>query len=115
MSMDDIKLLAKNEQELKSLIQSVSAYNDDTGIQFGIEKCAMLIIKSGKLEITEKWNNEMKKKSRMLKKMEADKYMRILEANAIKQAWMKEKKNKRVPQENQETTRTQTIWHISQL
>ena len=34
------------------LIQAI-IYNQDIGIEFGIENCAMLIIKSGKRETTE--------------------------------------------------------------
>ena len=48
MYMDDIKLFAKNEEELENLIQSVRIYSQDIGIEFGIEKCAILIMRSGK-------------------------------------------------------------------
>ena len=46
--MDDIKLFAKNENQLETLIQTVRIYNQNFGIKFGIEKCGMLIIGSGK-------------------------------------------------------------------
>ena len=45
--MDNIKLLAKNEKELETQIQVVGIYNQDLGMEFGMEKCAMLIMKSG--------------------------------------------------------------------
>ena len=48
MYMDDIKLLAKNEKELETLIHAVRIYGQDIGMEFGIEKCAMLVMKSGK-------------------------------------------------------------------
>ena len=51
--MDDIKLFAKNEKELKTLIQALGIYSEDIGMEFGIEKCAMLIMKSGKRQMTE--------------------------------------------------------------
>ena len=41
--MDDIKLLAINERE--TLIQAVRIYNHDIRMEFGIEKCAMLIMR----------------------------------------------------------------------
>ena len=41
--MDDIKLFAKNEKELEILIQTVRIYSPDIGMEFGIEKCAMLV------------------------------------------------------------------------
>ena len=51
MYMDDIKLFAHNELEL--LAQEVRIYSQDIGMEFGIEKCIMLIMKSWyeKLEI----------------------------------------------------------------
>ena len=52
MYMDDIKLFAKNEKELETLIHTVRIYSRDRGMEFGIEKCAMLIMKSGKQQLT---------------------------------------------------------------
>ena len=48
MYMDAIKLFAKNEKYLEILIQAVKIYSEDIGMEFDIEKCAMLIMKSGK-------------------------------------------------------------------
>ena len=45
MYVDDIKLFAKNEKELETLIHAVRIYNQDVGMEFGIGKCAMLVIK----------------------------------------------------------------------
>ena len=45
MYIDNIKLFAKNEKELEILIQTVRPYSQDTGMEFDIEKCAMLIMK----------------------------------------------------------------------
>ena len=53
MYIDDIKLFAKNEKELETLIQTVRIYNQDIGMEFGIEKCAILVIKSGNRHMTE--------------------------------------------------------------
>ena len=52
VDIDDIKLFAKNEREMEILIQTIRIYSQDVGIDFGIEKCTMLIIKSGKGETT---------------------------------------------------------------
>ena len=51
--MDDIKLFAKNEKELKTLIQTVKIYSQDIEMEFCIDKCTMLVMKSGKRHITE--------------------------------------------------------------
>ena len=45
---DDIKLFAKNEKELDSLIHTIRIYSQGIGMEFGIEQCAMLVMKSGK-------------------------------------------------------------------
>lgn len=46
--MDDLKLFSKNEQELKSLVHTVRSFSADIKMEFGIEKCAVLIMKRGK-------------------------------------------------------------------
>ena len=53
MYMDDIKLFAKNEKELETLTQTVRIYSQDIVMEFGIEKCAMLVMKSGKRHMTD--------------------------------------------------------------
>ena len=50
--MDDIKIFAKNEKEQEILIETIRRYSYDIRMRFGNEKCAMLIIKSGKRETT---------------------------------------------------------------
>ena len=50
---DDIKLFAKNEKELETLIHAVRIYSRNIGMEFGIEKCAMLVMKSGKRHLTD--------------------------------------------------------------
>ena len=49
--MDDIILIPQNEKELKTLIQAVRIYR--YRVEFGIEKCAMLIMRRGKQQMTE--------------------------------------------------------------
>ena len=51
--MDDIKPLVKNEKEQENLIHTVRIYSRDIGMEFGIEKCAMLVMKSGKRQLTD--------------------------------------------------------------
>ena len=55
MYRDDIKLFAKNEDELEALKQAVKIYSQDIGMEFGIEKCVILIRKSGKRQSSAKW------------------------------------------------------------
>ena len=69
-------------------------YSDDIGMEFGIEKCAMLIMKNGKRRMIEGIVLPNQGKIRTLRELETYKYMGILEADTIKQAEMKEKKLK---------------------
>ena len=47
--MDGMKLYGKNVKGIKSLVQTVRAFSSDIGMDFGIEKCAVMIMKRGKL------------------------------------------------------------------
>ena len=52
--MDDLKPYAKSERKLDSLIQTVRIFSDDVGIVFGLYKCALLVLKRGKMVGTER-------------------------------------------------------------
>ena len=47
--MDDLKLYSQSEKRLDSLVQTVRVFSEDIGMEFGIEKCAMLIMEEGKI------------------------------------------------------------------
>ena len=47
--MDDLKLYSRNEKELDSLVQTIRIFSKDIGMEFGIEKCAVLVIEQGKI------------------------------------------------------------------
>ena len=53
MYVYDVKLFAKNEKELETLIHRVRINSQDTGMECGIEKCTMLVMKSGKRHISD--------------------------------------------------------------
>ena len=48
-----IYIFAKNEKEVEILIKTIGIYSQDIGMEFEIEKCAMLIMKKGKGNTTE--------------------------------------------------------------
>ena len=60
-------------------------------MKFGIEKCALLIMKSGKRHITEGIELPNQDKIRTLTENETYKYLGILEADTINQVEMKNK------------------------
>ena len=47
--MDYLKLYSRNEKELDSLVQTKRGFIEDIEIDFGIEKCAMVVIDKGKI------------------------------------------------------------------
>ena len=60
MYMDNIKLFARNEKESNRI------YSQDIGMEFGIEKCAMLVMKSGKQHLTDGMEQSNQNKTRTL-------------------------------------------------
>ena len=90
MYMDDIKLFAKIEKELETLIHTVRIYSLYIGMEFGIGKCAMLVMKSSKQHLTDWMELPKEDKIRTLGEKETYKYLGILEADTIKQVEMKE-------------------------
>ena len=71
-------------------------------MEFGIEKCAMPIMRRGKQQIREIIEIPNKEKTRIRGEKETYKYLRILEADTVKQMEMK-KKNLRRTRKLQET------------
>ena len=51
--IDNIKLFAKHEKELENLIQAVIIYIQDKWMGCGKDKCAMLVMKSGRRHLTD--------------------------------------------------------------
>ena len=96
MYMNDIKLFAKNEKELETLIHAVRIYSQYLGMESGIEKCDILVMKSGKRHLTDGMEVPNQDKIRTLAESETYKYLGILEADTIKQVETKEKLRKTI-------------------
>ena len=60
-------------------------------MEFGIEKCTAILIKSGKRHLTNEMELQNQEKIRTLGVKETNKYLGILEVDTIKQVEMKEK------------------------
>ena len=105
MYMDDIKLFAKKEKELKTLIHAVRIYNQDIKMEFGIEKCAMLVTKSGKRHMTDEMELPNQERFRTLEENETYNYLGILEADTIKQVQMKDTIRKDISGERENYSR----------
>ena len=83
--------LQKNEKELETQIHAVRIYSQDIRMGFGIEKCTMLIMKSGKRHLTDGMEQPSQDKITTLGEKETYKFLSILEVDTIKQVEMKDK------------------------
>ena len=88
--MDDLRPYAMNEKGVDSLIQTVRVFSEDIGMEFGIEKCAVLVMKRGKVVKSEGIKLPDYKTIQGLKDGDSYKYLGILEADRIKHEEMKE-------------------------
>ena len=48
--VDDLKLYLKDDSELEGLLRIVKGFSNDSGMEFGLSKCAKTTFKRGKLE-----------------------------------------------------------------
>ena len=94
------------KKELETLIHTFRIYSQDIGMEFGIEKCALLIMKSGKRHLTDGIELPNQDKIRTRAENETCKYLGILEADIIKQVEMKNKIQKEYLRRNRKLLET---------
>ena len=92
--MDDLKVFGKNEKQLDTLINTVRIFSNDIGMEFGISKCAVLVMKRGKLSRSEGLELPTGEIIRNADSDNGYKYLGILEADQIKHLQMKDKVSK---------------------
>ena len=93
--------ICKNEKELETLIHPVRIYSQDIGKEFDIEKCAMLVMKSGKRHMTDGMELPNQDKMRTLGENETYKYLGILEVDTIKHLKQKLRNAKNIQKKKQ--------------
>ena len=49
LSMDDLKFYSWSEKVFDSLVQAICVFIKDIGMEFGMEKCSMLVMEKGKI------------------------------------------------------------------
>jgi hypothetical protein len=47
--MDDLPLIGETEEELQKHMKVVRIFTDDFHMEFGLDKCAKIVLKKGKL------------------------------------------------------------------
>ena len=91
--MDDLKLFAKNVDQIDSLVNTVRIFPEDIKMEFGLSKCGVLIMKRGKVVESD---GLCMPDGTVMRNIEEGgyKYLRILEADGIKHDEMKEQLKK---------------------
>ena len=87
--IDDLKLYSKSEKGLDSLVQTVRVFSEDIGMEFGIKKCAMLVMEKGTIVKSVGIELPDGKVINLLQKGESYKYLGILEADKFLEEKMK--------------------------
>ena len=47
--MDDLKRFGKSEDQIDSLVRTALIFSEDIGMEIGLKKCGVVILKKGKL------------------------------------------------------------------
>ena len=92
--MDDLKLYRKDKKQIDTLVNTVRIFSEDTGMKFGISKCATLKMKRGIISKSEGMRTPNDELIKNIEVREGYKYLGILEADGFKNLVMKEKMKK---------------------
>ena len=89
--MDDLKVYGKNQNQVDTLVQTIRVVTTDMQMEFGINKCAMLIMKRGRLMHSEGITLPDNLQIRGMKEDDDRyKYLGVLEVEGIRHLEMKE-------------------------
>ena len=94
LSMNDLILYSKSKWALDPLIQIVRIFSKDIGIQFGFNRCAVLVMKKGKKVKSDGIEFPNEKVVKSLEEGERYKYLCELEAHEVMVNEMKDKVKK---------------------
>ncbi len=89
--IDDLKLYARSENELADLIRTSKTFSEDIGMNFGLNKCAKVTIKGGKVcENSSIASKDLSSEIRSLGYNAAYKYLGIYESDCVQHKMMKD-------------------------
>ena len=89
--MDDLKLFAKNDEELERLLNIVKSFSDSIKMNFNVSKCAKLTIKRGKYQSSRNITLDQNCSIQELENHQDYKYLGISENAGINHKKMKDK------------------------
>ena len=91
--MDDLKLYARSDRELNSLVNTVKIFSDDIGMSFGMDKCKIVSVKKGKMIDVDSIELPGGEKMSQIEN-EGYKYLGMIQDSQIRTGEMKEKLDK---------------------
>ena len=88
--MENLLLFGKNDDQIDSLVQTVFTFSEDIGMEFGLKKCGVVILKKGKLV---RFDGIHLPNQEIMKEVDENgyTYLGILELDEIKEHDMKNK------------------------
>ena len=86
--MDDLKLIAKSEEELQKQIRTVKIFSDDIHMAFGLENCTKVTFKRGKLIQAQNLMIDATREIQELEQGKTYKFLRIEEKDGIQHQQM---------------------------
>ena len=88
--MDELKLFRKNDDQIDSIVNTVYVFSEDTGMEFGLKKCGVVIMKRG---ILGRFYGTHMPNGDVMKQVDENGYMYLgaLELDEIKENELKEK------------------------
>ena len=89
--MDDLKLFGKSREQIDSLVKTVFMFSQDIGMEFGIKKCGMLVLKRGKVDKETSFSINLPD-GKILETIEEEgyRYLGVLEYDKVKEKEMKD-------------------------
>ena len=87
--MDDLKFYSRIEKGWDSLVQTVRVFSEHIGMEFDIEKCAILVMEKGNIVKSVSVELSDVKVIKSLQENESYKYLEVLEADKFSEEKMK--------------------------
>jgi len=88
--MDDLKLIAKSEEEIQKPIQTLKTFSDVIHTEFGLENCAKISFKRGNLVHSQNLVIDINREMQELEQGKTYKYLGIEEIEDTQHQKMKE-------------------------
>jgi hypothetical protein len=89
--MDDLNLIAKSEEQFQRQIHTVKNFSDDIHMEFGLEKCAKVTLKRGKLISSQNLVIDNNREIQELEQGKTYKYLGFEESEGIQHQQMKDR------------------------